>query len=153
MRSLVRFNPVQDVISMQHTMDRLLNEFTGGYANDQWSEVSQWKLALDVVETSEGYEVKASIPGVDADDIQITLNDNTLDIRAEIKQEEEHDEGNYQLRERRWGSFSRSLRFPVEVRSDGVEASYDAGVLALTVPKAEEVKPKRISVKKVVDVS
>lgn len=108
---------------------------------------SQIALALDVHETEDNYVVSADVPGVSAEDIDIHLDDNVLTISAETNYEHQEEKGNALLQERRYGKFSRSLRFPVQVNGEAVEADYDNGVLTVTVPKAEEVKPRRIAVK------
>ena len=93
------------------------------------------------------FTVKASLPGISPDDLNVTLEDNVLTIQGEVKEDETIEESNYHIRERRTGSFSRSVRFPVPVESDKVEAEFENGVLTLSIPKAEAVKPKRIAVK------
>jgi HSP20 family protein len=109
--------------------------------------VGSWNLALDVAEKGDVFTVKASLPGIKPEDLNVTLEDNVLTVQGEIKEDETIEEETYHLRERRYGSFSRSLRFPVPVNANEIEAAYENGVLTLTVPKAEEVKPKRIEVK------
>jgi HSP20 family protein len=101
---------------------------------------------LDVAETEEEYLVKASVPGINPDDLDITFTDKILTIKGEYKEEEEKEDVHYHLRERRFGSFSRRLRLPNTIKSDAIEAKYEDGVLVLHLPKTEEVKPKRITV-------
>ncbi len=144
MATLVRWNPVRNRMNLFNEFDRLMNELS---AWDAPTVPSTWKLALDVMENEEGYTVVASLPGINPDHIDITLEDDVLTIKAETAEEKEEENTRYHLRERRMGSFSRSLRFPVPVNGDAVEARYERGVLTLSIPKAEEVKPKRISVK------
>ena len=103
-------------------------------------------LALDVHENDDAYTVVADLPGVNADDITIQLQDDVLTISAETHQEKSENNGNVLIQERRYGKTSRSLRFPVHVNSTAVEADYSDGVLTVTVPKAEDVKPRRIPV-------
>jgi len=103
-------------------------------------------LALDVAETEDEYIVKASIPGIDPEDLDITYSDNLLTIKGETQEESETKEGKYHMRERRFGSFVRSVTIP-GVKSDEINAQYDKGVLSLHLPKAEEAKPKRIEIK------
>jgi HSP20 family protein len=93
------------------------------------------------------FTVKASLPGIKPEDLNVTLEDNVLTVQGEIKEDETIEEETYHLRERRYGSFSRSLRFPVPVNAGQIEAAYENGVLTLSIPKAEEVKPKRIEIK------
>jgi HSP20 family protein len=103
-------------------------------------------LALDVHETDDTYTVVADLPGVQTDDISIQLRDDVLTISAETQQEKSESNGNVLIQERKFGKTSRSLRFPIHVNSAAVEADYSNGVLTVTVPKAEEVKPRRISI-------
>ena len=139
MTTLVRWNPTR---SLFNEFDRLFNAQTGA-----WDMPQTWGLALDVIEHEDGYTVKASVPGITPDNLNVTLEDNVLTIQGEVKEDETIEESNYHIRERRTGSFSRSVRFPVPVEGDKVEAEYENGVLTLTIPKAEAVKPKRIAVK------
>lgn len=145
MTTLIRWNPTRNRTNLFNEFDRMVNDMM------EWSAPTvpaRWGLPLDVAETEDAYTVTASIPGLNPDDIEVTLEENVLTIRGENQSEETTEEGTrYHLRERRFGSFSRSLRFPVLVAGEQIEANYVNGVLTLTVPKAEEVKPKRIAVK------
>jgi HSP20 family protein len=108
-----------------------------------------WDFPLDVMETKDGYEVKASLPGINPDDLEITYTNNTLTIRGELEEEREETskEKHYHLRERRYGSFSRSIYLPTPINAGKIKADYESGVLHLDLPKAEESKPKRIPVR------
>jgi HSP20 family protein len=139
MTKIVRWNRV-DPTNLFDEFERVLNRPALRWNNE-------WSVALDVAENEEGYIVKASLPGVTADDVELTLEDNVLTIKGEIKADETIEDAQYHVRERRFGSFSRSIRFPVQVNSTAVTASFENGVLRLHVPKAEEVKPKRIEIK------
>lgn len=139
MTRIVRWNRV-DPMNVFNEFERALNR-----PATRWN--SEWNVALDVAENEDAYIVKASLPGVSADDVELTLEDNVLTIKGEVKGDETVEEAQYHVRERRYGSFSRSIRFPVLVNSDAVDATYENGVLTLNVPKAEEVKPKRIEIK------
>lgn len=108
--------------------------------------VQEWSIALDVAEREDTYLVKATIPGINPDELEITLEDDVLTLKGEIKSDEEVEEVKYHVRERRYGTFSRSIRFPVAVNGDAVEAVYNNGILTLHIPKAEAVKPKRITI-------
>jgi HSP20 family protein len=104
-------------------------------------------LPLDVSENGNEYIVKASLPGVNPDDIEITVNGNTVNIRGETSSEEEQKDGEaFHLRERRFGSFARSISLPTSIDANKIQAHSDNGVLTLEIPKAEEAKPKRIQV-------
>ena len=134
MKTLVRWNPTRTIFE---EMDRFFEEPTSART---------WNLPLDVIENEDGYIIKASIPGVVAENLNVVLEDNVLSIKAEVEAEELAENEQVHIRERRTGSFNRSLRFPVDVNGDDISATYTNGVLSLNVPKAEEVKPKQISV-------
>jgi HSP20 family protein len=138
-----RWDPFREMAELRATMDRLLNESRNLPVA---SEDTIWMLPLDVSETEDAFIVKASIPGVNPDDIDISLTDNVLTIKAEIKEEKEIEDAKYHLRERRYGAFSRAITLPTAVDADKVEAVYENGVLTLTIPKAEAVKPHKIAV-------
>ena len=102
---------------------------------------------MDVKESADQVVVKAEVPGMDAKDINISVTGEVLTIKGEKKSEREEKEENYHLVERSYGSFSRSLKLPAAVDLDKIEAKYDKGVLTVTCPKKEEVKPKAIEIK------
>jgi HSP20 family protein len=91
--------------------------------------------------------VKAEVPGMDAKDVNITLNDGLLTIKGEKKVEKEEKDEGYHLTERRYGSFSRSIRLPSDIQSDKIKANYKNGLLTITMPKSEKAKTKEIKVK------
>ena len=151
MANVVRWNPMREAASLMNEFDRMLEypllRQRWGMPLQANEVVGSWGLALDVAEQGENFTVMASIPGINPDDLNVTLEENVLTIQGETKDDQTIDEGNYHIRERRYGSFSRSVRFPVPVEGEKVEAQYENGVLTLTIPKAEAVKPKRITVK------
>ena len=154
MSNLTRWDPFREMMNLRSAMDRLFDDaFFGSRSN--WMErsgldASVWDLALDVAETNDEYVVKASLPGMNPDDLDVTLNNNVLTIQGEIKEEKEDkpsDDRRYHLRERRYGSFSRSISLPSTVNADAIQANFEAGVLTLHLPKVEEAKPRRIEVR------
>jgi len=148
MTTLVRWDPFREMMQLQNAVDRIFeSELASTLPLWRQSETA-WMLPLDVIETEDEFIVKASIPGISPDELDINLTDNVLTIMGEIKVEEAEDV-RYHLRERRFGMFQRSISLPVPVNSDKVEAVYENGVLTLHIPKVEEVKPKHISIKKV----
>ena len=148
MTTLVRWDPFREMMQLQNAVDRIFeSELASTLPLWRQSETA-WMLPLDVIETEDEFIVKASIPGISPDELNINLTDNVLTIMGEIKVEEAEDV-RYHLRERRFGMFQRSFSLPVPVNSDKVEAVYENGVLTLHIPKVEEVKPKHISIKKV----
>ena len=144
MDTLSRWDPFREMWTLRNAMDRLFDNALTGSAD--WPQSENWNLSLDVAETENEYLVKASLPGINPDDLDITFVDNTLTIKGEVKSEEETDNVRYHLRERRNGNFSRSMTLPSGIKANDIHANYDAGILTLHLPKAEEVKPKRIPV-------
>lgn len=146
MATLTRWNPVREMMALREAMDRAFEDTLEPPAM-RWNDAAEWPLALDVVENKDGYMVKASLPGVDAEQIDITVNENILTIKGQVEKDELAEGTRYHVRERRYGTFSRSLTLPQLVNMDAVEASYTNGILSLFIPKAEEAKPKRITIK------
>jgi len=146
MRMLVRRDPfLREMNAWRGIMDRFMDE---ALENARYFErPTAWALALDVAEAEDKFLVKASVPGINPDDIEITLSDNVLTIRGEASQTTEEENATWRLRERRYGAFQRSITLPTPVNADAIQADYVDGVLELSIPKAEEVKPKRIAVK------
>lgn len=147
MNSLTRWEPMRELQTMRSLMDRLMDEpfFS---APQLWSQRGEgFSLPLDVIEEENEYIVKASMPGVEPDQVEITLTDNTLTIKGETKSESENSQTNYHVRERRYGSFMRQISLPMAVDADKVDATHENGVLTLHLPKSETSRPKKISVK------
>lgn len=147
MMNLVRWEPFRDLVSLREAMDRLFEEsFVRPRA--RWlAPAGVETLAVDMYETDDAVVVKSAIPGAKPEDLDVSVTGDTLTIKGETRTEEEVKEENYIRRECRYGSFCRSLTIPVPVVSDKAEAEFEDGVLILTLPKAEEVKPKAIKVK------
>jgi len=144
--SIVRWEPLRDFMTLREAMDRLFEE-SFVRPRREWPATVEGTLALDMYETEDAVVVKTAVPGVKSDDIDISISGNTLSISGESKFEEEVKEENYIRRERRYGSFSRSVVLPEGVNPDEAEASFDDGILTLSIPKAPEAKPKVIKVK------
>ena len=143
MANLTRWDPFREMMTWRNAMDRMFEDF-GGLETFKGNNLG---IPLDIVENEDNYVVKASLPGINPDDLEITYNNNVLTLQGEVKDEKDVEQQHYHLRERRYGTFSRSISLPATINADQIEAHYDAGVLTLTLPKAEEAKPKRISVK------
>lgn len=146
MNSLTRWNPFQEMMTLTNQFDRLFeNAFT---VRQPWFAAQQriWGLDLDVRETGDGYVVKASVPGFDPEQIDVTLDRNVLTIKGQLDREELEEDEIYHLRERRYGQFSRSITLPGDVIAEEVQANIDLGVLTVYIPKHESSKPKRIPV-------
>jgi HSP20 family protein len=147
MSNLIRWDPFREMMTLRTAMDRLFDNAMLGQ-RDNWLQPASWDVSMDVVENDDEYQVKASLPGINPDDLEITYNNNVLTIKGEVKEEKEEEQSRYHLRERRYGSFSRSVFLPSLVNADDISAAYEAGVLTLHLPKVEEAKPHRIQVKK-----
>jgi HSP20 family protein len=147
MANLVRWDPFRDTVSLRDAMDRLFEESFVRPRSWLAPVEGAATLALDVHESDDDVTVKASIPGVKPEDIDISVTGDTLTIKGETHQEKEVKEGSYHLRERRYGAFQRSISLPTLVKADKAEAEFERGVLTLTLPKVEEVKPKSIKIK------
>ena len=141
------WEPFKELQRMRTDMDRLWESFFEGKPARRQEDMSGWVPSLDLAETKDSYVVKAEIPGMEAKDIDISLQNDLLTIRGEKKQEKEEKEENYHFVERTYGSFSRSIRLPQEIRGNKIKASYKDGVLKVTLPKSEEAKKKEMKIK------
>ncbi|MBN1847543.1 MAG: Hsp20/alpha crystallin family protein [Deltaproteobacteria bacterium] len=112
-----------------------------------FGEDKNWIPAFDITENEKEYVVTAELPGVEAKELDVTFTDGLLTVKGEKKQEKEEKGENYHRVERQFGTFQRSFRIPDEVKNDQIDAHFKDGVLKLTIPKAEEGKPKKIEVK------
>jgi len=144
--NIVRWEPFREITSLRDAMDRLFEDSFVRLPR-LWTAPETWDLPVDMHQTDNDLVIKASLPGFKPEEVDISINDGTLNIKGEHKEEEEVKEDNYFYKERRYGAFSRSLPIPVKVKSNKAEAVFEDGVLTLTLPKAEEVKPKQIKVK------
>jgi HSP20 family protein len=147
MTSLTRWEPIRDLVSLREAMDRLFAESFVRPGGGMLAPAEGETLAVDMYETDDDVIVETALPGIDPEDVDISVTRNTLTIKGETRAEEEVEEGNYVYRERRFGGYSRSLTLPVGVEADKAEAEYENGVLKLRLPKVEEAKPKAIQVK------
>ena len=146
MNTMIRWNPFGEMARMRNEIDRLFEDAFNAPVG-KWERNSVWGFPLDVTENDDTFTVKAAVPGINPDDLDITISDNVLTIKGETHSEETKEDEKVHLQERRLGSFMRSISLPTPVESDNVEATYDKGVLTLSIPKAEAVKPKRIAIK------
>ncbi|MCB8982114.1 MAG: Hsp20/alpha crystallin family protein, partial [Ardenticatenaceae bacterium] len=135
-----------EMARMRNEIDRLFEDAFSAPVG-KWERSSVWGFPLDVTENDDTFTVKAAVPGMNPDDLDITISDNVLTIKGETHSEETKEDEKVHLQERRLGSFMRSISLPTPVESDNVDATYENGVLTLSIPKAAEVKPKRISIK------
>jgi HSP20 family protein len=147
MANITRFDPFSEMVTLRQAMDRLFEDsFVNPLTLRSYSGDAP-APALDVHETGDDIVVTAALPGLKAEDVDITITGQTLSIRGEFKADEKVERGQYLYRERRHGSFHRQLQLPVRVQGDAANATFEDGLLTLTIPKAEEVKPRQIQVK------
>jgi HSP20 family protein len=145
MSNLTRWEPVREMMTLREAMDRLFDDaFTRPISlrDGGWSAP-----AIDMYQTDDEVVVRAALPGFKADEVQINITGDVLTLRGEMNQQEEKQERAWHIREQRWGSFERSIALPTEVTADKAVADFENGILTITLPKAEEVKPKTITVK------
>jgi len=145
--SMMRWQPFNELISLRQAMDRLFEDsfvtpsrFLSTFGPRDATPIDMYHTANEVV-------VKAALPGVKPDEVDITITGDTLTLKGETKSEEEIKREDYLYQEHRFGTFSRSVTLPDGLDSDKAEASFENGILTLTIPKSEKVKPKQIKVK------
>jgi HSP20 family protein len=144
--AITRWRPFRSMVSIQDEMNKLFDDFFGRpLVRTEWTE-GVWSPTVDVSEDKDNVIIKAEMPGVSKDDVRISVQDNVLTLKGEKKQEKEENDKNYHRIERSYGSFCRSFQLPTTVKTDKIKASYKGGVLSVTLPKTEEVKPKEIPI-------
>lgn len=144
MTKITRRDPFIDIVTARDSMDRMLDGYFGRSA---FSFEGYGVVDLDMYQTDDDIVIEASLPGVKPDDINISVAGEVLTIKGEIKEEKETKNVDYHIKERRYGSFTRSINLPTQVVADKAQADFNNGILKLMLPKAEEVKPKTITVK------
>lgn len=146
MSNLTRWEPVREMMTLREAMDRLFDDaFTRPLSmRDGWSLASP---AIDMYQTENDVVVKASIPGMKAEEVQINITGDVLTLKGEVKQDDERNDRAWHIREHRFGSFERSVALPTAVKTDKAEAVFENGILTVTLPKADEVKPKTINIR------
>jgi len=141
--SITRFEPFRGVTSLQDQINRLFSE---AFDRSEGGSLTPWAPAVDIYETEHELVVKADVPDVKPEELDIRVEKNILTIRGERKFEKKVDENNYLRVERSYGSFSRNFSLANTVNTEAIKADYKDGVLTLSIPKREEAKPKQIKV-------
>lgn len=146
--AIVRWDPFRDVMTLQERMNRLFDHALSRTRMDdkEGLTASMWSPAVDIFETPDSIVMKAELPGVSRDNIDIQVQDNTLTLKGERKFEREVTEENYHRIERSYGAFQRAFNLPTGVQQDKIRAVFKDGVLEVTMPKAEEAKPKQVKI-------
>jgi len=151
MATMMRWDPFQDLRSAQDEMAQMspmLAQALGLHGQQQGSDrATAWAPALDISERKDAYLVTVELPGVETDDLDITMEDGLLTIQGERHFAHDSSEQQFHRVERRYGAFRRSITLPAQVQAEQIQATFDNGVLQIVVPKAEEAKPKRIQVR------
>jgi HSP20 family protein len=132
------------MMTLREAMDRL---FDDAFTRPISMTGSLSLPAVDMYQTDDELVVKAAVPGMKAEDVQISVTGEVLSIKGESRQKEDNQEKAWHIREQRWGSFERRIMLPTEVVADKAKAEFENGILTITLPKAEEVRPKTITVK------
>ncbi|MBN1265661.1 MAG: Hsp20/alpha crystallin family protein [Anaerolineales bacterium] len=145
MANLTPWEPFRDVRRMHDSLDRMFDRALMGTSLSE--NLSFGSMPIDLYETDNDVIVKAAAPGIKPEELNITITGGRLNIRGEISEEHEDQQATYHLRERRFGSFNRSISLPASVDGDKAKADFENGILTLTIPKKEEAKPKTITIK------
>ena len=147
MNNMTRWEPAREMMTLREAMDHLFNDaFTRPFSTMRDGGANWSAPAIDMYQTENDVVVKAAVPGFKADEVQINVTEDVLTIKGELKQEEEKKEKSWQIREHRWGAVERSISLPTAVTSDRARADFENGILTITLPKSERVKPKTITI-------
>ena len=148
MSSMIRFEPFREMATLRDRMGRLFGDrLVRPWETDEGLTAGLWTPQVDVYETKESIVLQADLPGMKENEVDISVEGNTLTIKGERKKEQEVQEKDYYRVERSYGSFTRSFTLPPTVDSGKIDAAFSQGVLKITLPKREESKPKQIKVK------
>jgi len=143
--ALVKYNPFGELRNLQEQMNRLLDLAWSRETGEEFKE-GVWQPPVDIYEDSNSVVIKAELPDIDQKDIEVRIENNTLTLKGERKHDNDVKKENYHRIERYYGMFQRSFALPVSIDQEKVLATCDRGVLTITLPKKDEVKPKQIKV-------
>ena len=144
--ALVRWEPVRELSSLQSDVNRLFNTFFDTPTGANGATPRRWVPAMDLVETDDHFVLKADLPGLSEEDVHVDVDNDVLTVSGERKGEHEDKRDGFVRVERSYGSFRRSLTLPEGVDADAVTASFDRGVLEISIPKPEQRKPRRVAI-------
>ena len=150
MTTMMRWDPFQDLRSAQDEMAQMspmLAHALGLHTQRGSATATAWAPALDISERKDAYLVTVELPGLKPEDLDITMEDGLLTIQGERQFTSESSEQRFHRVERRYGAFRRAITLPAHVMAEGIQASFEDGVLQILVPKAEEASPKRIQIR------
>lgn len=143
---ITKWEPFKDMVSLRDEIDKLFNDFFKRSPEERIEPHGIWYPALDIEESKDNIKVTAELPGMKKEDIRLTISDGQLMIQGERKFEKEEKDKTYHRIERSYGKFRRTISLPTEVEEDKVKATYEQGILKVTIPKSEKVKPKEIGI-------
>lgn len=143
---LMPWKPSGELTSLRREMDNLWNRFFGETVLPRFVS-EEWLPSVDISETKDKLMVRAELPGMDAEDINVTISGDILTIKGEKKQEKEREDEHYYCSESYSGSFQRTIRLPVNIKTDKVDATFEKGILQIALPKTEEAKKKEVKIK------
>jgi HSP20 family protein len=144
--AIIRWDPFRDIITLREKMNRLFEDAVTARGDDKDMISSTWTPSVDIYETESALVLTAEVPGIEENNIEIKIEDNTLSLKGERNFEKETNEENYHRIERSYGSFYRSFTIPRNVDQEKIKAEQDSGVLRITMPKKPEAKPKTVKV-------
>jgi len=144
--AVVKWDPFRDLLSIQDRMNRLFEQTLSRSRSEEGIAASTWTPSVDIYETPETIVLKAELPGLSREDIEIQIRDNALSLKGERRFAKDAQQENYLRIERAYGAFQRSFTLPATIQQDKIRAVFRDGVLELTLPKAEEAKSKKIAI-------
>jgi HSP20 family protein len=144
--TLIRWEPVRELGTVQTDMNRLFNSFFDTSTHRNGATARRWIPAMDLSQTEHAYVLKADLPGLSESDVNIELDDNVLTISGERKSEHEDHKAGYHRVERSYGSFRRALTLPEGVDAEAITATFDKGVLEVTVAKPAQQAPRKVQI-------
>jgi len=151
--TLIKFNPVRDLLDIEREFNKMFNTLGSRFGIthkeviDEKYDNAVWMPLTDISEDKDNFYLKADLPGIKKEDVKISYTDGTISISGERNQEKETKDKKYHRIERSYGKYYRSFNIPTEIKEDKISADFKNGQLTITIPKAEEVKPKEIDIK------
>lgn len=144
---LVKFSPVRDMFSFRNRINHIFDDvFYPINRNEEEFSMESWNPVVDVYDNDDSIVIKAELPGIDKEGIEIDVKDRVLTLKGERSSESEVKDDNYYRRERSFGKFERAFTLPADVDPDKIKADYKDGVLKIDIPKPEEKKPRQITI-------
>lgn len=146
MTYLTTRKPMGNLFSLHNEMGRIFGDLFASHESGTGVEETSWMPTVDISETENGFEIRAELPGVSQDDVNVSVTDNVLAVKGEKRQEAETEGKSYHRVERRYGSFQRSFTLPRHIDTDAIQAEFKDGVLTLGIPKVEAAKSMEVPI-------